>query len=271
MSYLGTPEQRLMLQQAMQKLHSDRGVSDGEVVSAMEKWAKKLPNEIWPEIDVRTYNRYRNGGVKSFSSGAKIYEFLSRGPERFRVVPSTLPGSLAFTEDQRFIDAMLSRYSAADGGYGFEQLSSITNTYELFRPSWVINDGRHFVRSELKIEKIDGLYHLSESQEFKFSGTTFEENDHGWVIPYSTNFVGLTNSRNSMKLYIFSRFFPSPAENMNVSQMRGDLISSSGKGPHPSYRFFARIVTQGAVEKGHYHCDAFEGDEDLMDNLMNLM
>lgn len=271
MPYTGTPEQRKLLQAAMQELHTKRGATDGEVVTAIERWVDSDPKGGWPSISVRNYNRYRLSGIKNYALGSLIYNFLSRGPDRYRVISSALSGKRAFTEDQKFVDELLTRFPASDSGYGYERIQSMAYTYELYRRSWRVLDGKHFVRSLLRVEQEAGVYRLTEVQKFDAHGITIDETDAGWVLPYSTNFVAMTNSRNCMKFYVFHDLFPTPGEEKAITEMRGNLIAVAGKGPHPSFRILARRIKTGAVDMGHYHIDEFANDEGMRSILAYVM
>ncbi|WP_190325660.1 hypothetical protein [Salipiger aestuarii] len=270
MSYTGTEEERKILQEAMQELHDKRGVTDGEVVAALGRWIESDPKSNWPQISVRTYNRYRREGVKYYSNGNLLYTFLSRGPDRFRMISSALSGRRAFTDDQKFIDTLLTRFMPSGGSYEYSDINSMSYTYELYRRSWRVEDGNHFVRSLLRIEREGGLYRITEVQKINARGYEFNETDEGWIIPYKSNFVAITNSKNCMKFFVFHQFFPLPAKDQAVMEMRGNLIAVSGDGPHPSFRILARRVT-GSVDMGHYRVDKFYGDESMIDILNYIM
>lgn len=271
MSYTGTPEQRALVQEAMQKLHKERDVPDSEAADSLKRWIATDTSSVWPEITVRTYNRYRLKGVKGGRRGELIYNFLSRGPDRFRMISTALSGGRAFNDQQKFVNSMMTNFVSGDGGYEYHQLESMTYTYEFFRRSWRVDDGKHFIRSLLRIEKDEGVFHLTEAQKFETAGTVIEEVDTGWIFPYSTNFIAQTNSTSSTKFYVFHDLFPAPAQDQAVMEMKGNLIAVSGKGPHPSFRFFARRLLAGAVDLGHYHVDEFEDDNDMNEILDYVM
>lgn len=270
MSYTGAPWQQETIQKVMQELHDDRGVSDTQAVLEIENF-NKLNNGKWTNISYKTYGRYRKSGIRDYKKGELLYEFFSRGPQRFRLISLALSGRRAGTEDQGFVDGLMKRFSSSDGGYRYDQIECMRHSYELYRRSWRVFDGKHFVRSLLRIDKEGGLYRLTEIQKFAVRGTNVYQVDLGWVFPYSTNFFAMANSSACMKFYDFHDLYPTPAEDGAVDEMRGNLIAVAGKGPHPSFRLFARRAKGREVEFGHYNVDTFSGSDDMKDILDYIM
>ena len=271
MSYEGQPKQKALLQKAMEELHKERGVSDGEVIRALNRWKDSDPKGGWPDISQKTYSRYRLSGVKSYELGHLIYTFLSRGPDRFRIISSALSGKRAFTADQKFVDSILTKLAPGDGGYRYEQIESMRYSYEFYRRSWRIPDGKHFVRSLLRIDKEGGVYRLTEVQKFTARGADIDQVDEGWMFPYSTNFFAMANSSACMKFYDFHELYPTPVEDGAVDDMVGNMIAVAGKGPHPSFRIWARRAKTGAVNLGHFEVSKFKDDESMTDILEYIM
>jgi len=259
-----------MRQKAMQELHDERGVRDAEVIHAIGIWMGRNADK-WPEMSSKTYRRYREAGIKNFEKGNLIYTFLSKGPPRFRVLSSGLSDRRASTEDQRFVDSLLTKFSASDGGYEYDQMESIRFSYALYRRSWRVQDGAHFVRSLLRIEKEGGVYHLMEVQDFEVRGRHRREVDKGFIFPYKTNFCGMTNSPHCMKFYDFHDIDPAPGNDVSVEDMFGNLIAVSGKGEDPSFRIWARRSRSEHVKLGHFRVDEFKDDDSMTDILNYIM
>lgn len=271
LGYKGTAEQKEILQKAMKELHGERGVSDAQVVHEIRKWVGHRTHSEWPDISTRVYNRYRLDGVKEFFKGELLYNFFSQGPDRFRMISGMYHGVAAMTEDQLFIDTMLRKFGASDRGYNYSHLESMAFSYQLYRRSWRIQDGKHFVRSLLRVEKLANVFRLTEIQSFNARGSDIDEVDNGWLFPYSTNFFALTNSPYCMKFYDFHDVYPEPAEGIAVNEMKGHLVAVSGKGEHPSFRIFARRSVSSAVKLDHCHVSDFKEDKSMHDVLEYIM
>lgn len=271
LSYTGDPDQKALIQGVMRELHDKRRASDAEVIKAIERWAKFDPEE-WPSFTYKTYERYRKSGVLNFDKGALLYAFFSRGPDRFRLISSSLSGRRAATESQRFVDIFMDNFSSSDGGYRYNQIECMRYTYALYRRSWLLGGEGHFVRSIMRIDKEEGVYRVTEIQKFDFRGEPVDQVDWGWIFPYGTNFFAILNSPACMKFCDFHDLRPTPYENGSVNNMIGNMIAVSGKGPHPSFRVWARRVKLEAVIMGCFKVDDYVDDEELsviLDYIMN--
>ena len=74
-----------------------------------------------------------------------------------------------------------------------------------------------------------------------------------------------------MKFYDFHELYPTPVEDGAVDDMIGNMIAVAGKGPHPSFRIWARRAKTGAVELGHFEVSQFKDDESMTDILEYIM
>jgi len=267
MHYDGSPEKRKQLQTAMQELHTKFGIKDGEVYNAIKKWLREEP-----EFSLKTYTRYRcEGGMKTYSYAYTIYDFLSRGDERYRMLSSHRGGARTSTDDERFLDAFLKRFGPLNRSFDQDVLEGFRFTYELFRRSWKIDDGKHFVRTLLKVEKENGVYKLSETVNFNLGGNNVTQTDSGIIFAYEPNFCALCNSSQGLKFFSFHDRYPHSHGQDAVDELKGNLVAVTGSREHPSFRIFARRIKSGHVEMNHYHVNDFRNDPSMKEVLKYIL
>lgn len=261
MTYLNSDDQKEQLQKAMQELKK-RGHRDIEVVDAIDAWVPPREKQLRPTIHPKTYARYRADGITNRHKGELLFDFFCRGPIEYRVISVDGLGIGAFVDDKTFVESIRTRFASARKANTYDVISSLVGSFELYRRSWQIQDGKHFVKSLLKIEKLDGLYRLTEAQEFLIGEKEIDETDEGFIFPYATNFFAITNSPYCMKFYDFHEVFPEPSVDVSAREIRGNLLAISGKGEHPSYRFLAKR-SRGAVDMEHHHIDEFKDNKEM--------
>lgn len=264
MEYTGSPDQKIAMQNAMSEL-KERGFSDLRMVEAILDW--QLNRGERTTISPQTYNSYRlYGRFPTYDTGRLIFEFLCYGPLKYRLLNASGIGAPAHSDEERFVDLALKLFSAGDKGFRYDNIQSLCGNYEMYRHLWRRGGEGFLVRSLLRIEKVGKLFALSEHQKFGFRGNHVDEEDRGFVLPYSTNFAAITNSDRCMKFYAFHDFDPEPQTNVSTNELWGNLIALSGPGPHPSYAFYARR-TQSLVDLEHIAIAEIRNDETFQDML----
>lgn len=264
MPYDHTPEAEIALRNAMADVHAN-GHSDRKVVSAINKWSKK------ETISESHYNNFRKERVElRGSKAALIYSFFEQSDEirtkhisRFGIDATSDIGGMA---------AKAMAFFRSDGySFPYAGLDSFIGEYTLYRKSWLKGAENYYIQNLIKIKKVDGVFTFEEMQRHEFGRIEVFEEDLGFIFPYSTNFVALTNSTHSMKYFVIHDMFPEPRPRLPVQSFEGNMIAVAGGGPHPSSKFVCVRKEHGLVDLGIHEFPKEYENKEKFDFLKDIM
>lgn len=258
----------IRLRNAMKELKENR-VSAAYVVSAIDKWAKDHRNGA--TISESTYNNYRNPAMfRNGPQAALIYDFLEQS-DLYQTSHINEHGIDISTKSGSLVQRALRFFSTNGNGFPYGCLKSLEGKYVMYRKSWLEQSDGYFIQSQLQISKRKGVYIFEESQKYSFRGRDVREDDWGFILPYSANFFALTNSEQCMKFYAIHDFYPEPNLKGEVQTFEGNMIALSGRGPHPSFKFYCVRKSSGIVDLGIFHSDDIKENVQLFDIMGKIM
>lgn len=250
MIFRAKDDEKKRLNSAMQEL-ARKKLSDRMIVEAIDVWKERAStsqNDYERDLSTislaqATYSKYRKAGEVSsyerekllwafFSSQQPSSDFFVSDINRFGIDRSTAEGALAFR--------LLDFYGSETPTSELSHLNGLAGTYSMYRKAWMSGHKNDYICTPLTITYGDGLLHVSIKQKFASSTLDIDETDKGLLLPYNSNFVSLTRSDGGIKFIAIHFNYPSLRENIPCKILSGNLMSISGDGPHPSFKFYCK-------------------------------